>query len=239
MGHLGLAFWLFASTSLSTKLIHKIMVHVGILFLVAGLLVGGKWSGTILESNNYAIIAVAVFILSLDSRTLVPMVLAPIAIVFAESRSALLSMVVLVKYLPKKILFLILVVTLGFLIWFSWLRGSGGRGELWGQSLVLWKQHPWLGIGFDNFQTAFSALMQGKGLQWVNYDQPHNLILWLLVSTGSLGLASFIGWITTIFLSAKRTIWLKIALAILIFGQFQPFSVSTWVYLFIVLACSL
>jgi O-antigen ligase len=96
-----------------------------------------------------------------------------------------------------------------------------------------------LGIGLDNFQTAFSVLMQGKGLQWANYDQPHNLILWLLVSTGSLGLASFIGWITTIFLSAKRTVWLKIALAMLIFGQFQPFSVSTWVYLFIVLACSL
>ncbi len=239
MGHLGLAFWLFASTSLSAKLIHKIMVHVGILFLVAGLLVGGKWSGTILESNNYAIIAVVVFILSLDSRTLVPMVLAPIAIIFAESRSALLSMVVLAKYVPKKIFFLILVATLGFLIWFSWLRGSGGRWELWGQSLVLWKQYPWLGIGLDNFQTAFSVLMQGKGLQWANYDQPHNLILWLLVSTGSLGLASFIGWITTIFLSAKRTVWLKIALAMLIFGQFQPFSVSTWVYLFIVLACSL
>lgn len=239
MAHLGILFWLTTTTVVNSKYIQKAIIYIGTALLVVGTLAGGRWSGSILEPNNYAILAVSVFILSLDSKSLIPMLLSPVAIVLAGSRSPLLSGIVLVNYLPKKLLLAVSVFAFLFMIWFTWLRGGGGRWELWVQSLVLWAKHPWLGVGLDNFQSAFSILMQGKGLQWSSYDQPHNLILWLLVSTGSLGLATWVGWITTVLLATRNKLWIKIALAIIIFGLFQPLSISVWVYLFIALAISL
>lgn len=110
---------------------------------------------------------------------------------------------------------IILVILILMAIYTSWTflkpdftvsQESGGRvatsnnlrWQIWQTSLELGGKHPILGVGLGNFQDSFDELTRDRG----NFPEyitpmaltPHNIFLMFWLSTGLLGLASFI-WI--------------------------------------------
>lgn len=77
-------------------------------------------------------------------------------------------------------------------------RSSGHvRLEIWKTSWLIFKEHPILGVGINNFETAYRQTVPRVAfppLEWL-VAQPHSLYLALLTQTGLLGFAIFI-WLT-------------------------------------------
>ncbi len=75
-------------------------------------------------------------------------------------------------------------------------RSSGSaRQQIWVTSWALIKQHPWFGVGPNNFETAYRAELPKHyfpPLEWL-VAQPHNLSLAVWLETGLLGLV-VAGW---------------------------------------------
>jgi O-antigen ligase len=70
-------------------------------------------------------------------------------------------------------------VSLNFLANPTLRGGSSGRYELWVKCLTLWRQHPLLGVGGDNFVTSNPWLLNGH---------PHNIPLQFVSEYGFAGL---------------------------------------------------
>ncbi len=85
-------------------------------------------------------------------------------------------------------------------------RSSGSvRQQIWVTSWALVRQHPWFGVGPNNFETAYRTELPKHyfpPLEWL-VAQPHNLYLTLWLETGLLGLLSFLG----LFLYRFRLAW--------------------------------
>jgi O-antigen ligase len=67
----------------------------------------------------------------------------------------------------------------------------GIRMQLWEASLHLFRQHPWVGIGFSNFHQALHNLVdQGLITDYVeaHFGEPHNDLVAAMVGYGTLGL---------------------------------------------------
>lgn len=73
-------------------------------------------------------------------------------------------------------------------------RSSGhARLEIWQTSLLIFKEHPIMGVGINNFETAYRETIPRVAfppLEWL-VAQPHNLYLALLTQVGLLGFISF------------------------------------------------
>jgi O-antigen ligase len=88
--------------------------------------------------------------------------------------------------------------------------GTSGRHDIWNVATAIFKQHPIVGIGVNNFQIAepHFALRPGNVTR-VTYlvDTPapvHNTYLQLLVETGVIGLIAFLAVVT----ASLRSAWL-------------------------------
>lgn len=82
------------------------------------------------------------------------------------------------------------------------------RFEFWGVALRMVTDHPLLGVGLGNFQTAYEDLMF-SGLPLLPYtlevpNQAHNLFLHLAVEVGLVGLAAFTWILAVAFVQARR-----------------------------------
>lgn len=197
-----------------------------------------RLGGTLGEANSWGIFAVLATLVVFEFpkfRWLLLLFLP--AAVLSQSRSAMLAFLVVgLKKFGWGLRLILIISFIALAAWFNLERGLGQRQVVWSETLALWRQGgSFFGLGLDNFQEAFSKHMAGRGLEWPYYDQPHNLILWLLVSTGSIGLGLFLGWLYLVFSAAKSGIWKSLALALLVFGLFQPWSTAVWVYFFIVM----
>jgi O-antigen ligase len=71
----------------------------------------------------------------------------------------------------------------------------GNRLQLWQASLMMFQEHPWLGIGARNFRDALHALME-RGvvtpLLVQEYGEPHNDFVAALADYGLLGFAGIL-----------------------------------------------
>ena len=67
------------------------------------------------------------------------------------------------------------------------------RIMIWNASFLMIKQHPLLGVGPGNFQTAYLSLQKyfPPYLEWA-VPQPHNLLLAFWIQAGILGLIGFV-----------------------------------------------
>jgi len=76
-------------------------------------------------------------------------------------------------------------------------RSSGhARLEIWQTSLLIFKEHPILGVGLNNFENVYRETIPRVAfppLEWL-VAQPHNLYLALLTQIGLLGFLAFL-WI--------------------------------------------
>ncbi len=78
------------------------------------------------------------------------------------------------------------------------------RFYIWKISLMMWRDHPWIGVGVSAFQDVFTAIStsgsiaylspHGKliNLSWASHS--HNTVLMLMSTTGILGVTTF-GWL--------------------------------------------
>lgn len=202
-----------------------------ILAVATGFILGGeiRWAGTLGEANAWGMVAMVLGIVG--GRWVI---LGLPAIVLTQSRAALLALTAGLGWgklkMGRKAAAILAVVILMGVGWASWWRGGGGRITLWAESYKLWEVRPWFGWGMDNFGRVFTQAMQGKGLEWQRYDQPHNLALWLLVSTGSVGAACFTAMTDTVVRGAWRGVWGRMIVGLLVYGLFQPWSIMAWVY---------
>ena len=68
------------------------------------------------------------------------------------------------------------------------------REIIWNMSFDMWKEKPWLGWGDDNFNIAFTKYYD-PSLPLTNdlwYDRAHNVFLDVMVSSGIIGLLSYL-----------------------------------------------
>jgi O-antigen ligase len=86
------------------------------------------------------------------------------------------------------------------------LRQTGGfRLDLWQSSLQMVRDHPWLGIGLDNFVYFYQQVYLREGAAAEpNLSHPHNWLLHFWLELGVLGLIAF-GWLLVRFWRHART----------------------------------
>ncbi len=88
--------------------------------------------------------------------------------------------------------------------------GTSGRSDIWRVAIKLWEEHPFVGIGTNNFEIAEPQLARRiPNVSRVTYiaekpDPAHNSYLQVLVENGIIGL---IGWLAIIF-ACLRSGWL-------------------------------
>lgn len=69
------------------------------------------------------------------------------------------------------------------------------RGQIWRTSVLIIREHPWIGVGPNNFEAAYRAAVPRlffPPLEWL-VAKAHNLYLNLWAETGLLGLLGFLG----------------------------------------------
>ena len=78
-----------------------------------------------------------------------------------------------------------------------------GRRTLWAAALALWREHPWMGVGLDNFR-----LMYGRPLAypaWNTTVHTNNWYLEMVVSLGLLGSLPFLLWLALLAVDMAQT----------------------------------
>ena len=115
--------------------------------------------------------------------------------------------------------------------------GGNGRITIWKNSLGIFKEHPIIGVGYDNFYLAYpnekveediDLIVTNSTLKRVNrgyllYDNEHNIYLHTLVSTGILGL---IPYLLICLLTFIKGLKLKDKTGILLLSGFVAYSVQ-------------
>src|SRR5262249_40990147 len=81
------------------------------------------------------------------------------------------------------------------------------RAELWGLAAGMWREHPWLGVGSDNYRRLY-GLRSGHTL-WDDRVFANNTLLEAAATTGSLGVLALAG----TFLAALLGAWRGLAVA--------------------------
>lgn len=106
---------------------------------------------------------------------------------------------------------------------FSERSSFASRTMIWDASLLMIKQHPFLGIGPGNFQAVYLSLQKffPPYIEWA-VPEPHNLFLAFWIQTGLLGLLGFLFLLFFIFRSLLAILKNKkgAALAVPILGFF-------------------
>jgi O-antigen ligase len=88
------------------------------------------------------------------------------------------------------------------------LRQTGGfRLDLWLSSLEMVRDHPWLGVGVDNFVYLYQQfyLREGAAAE-PSLSHPHNWIFNFWLSLGLLGLIAFVWLLVSFWQSARRAV---------------------------------
>ena len=95
-------------------------------------------------------------------------------------------------------------------------RGTGFfRLNLWQSALTMWRDHPWLGVGPDNFLYAYrSFYILPAAWQEPNLSHPHNIALDFATRLGTLGLLIGGGMIVGYIVQIRRTLRRDRALAV-------------------------
>jgi putative inorganic carbon (hco3(-)) transporter len=107
---------------------------------------------------------------------------------------------------------------------FSERSSLSSRIMIWDASMLMIKQHPFVGIGPGNFQVSYLSLQKyfSPYLQWA-VPEPHNILLAFWTQAGLLGLVGFLFllcYILKILLGVLRNYKKNAALAASIFGFF-------------------
>lgn len=114
--------------------------------------------------------------------------------------------------------------------------GGNGRITIWKNSLNIFKKHPWLGVGYDNFYLAYpNEEFNGMTLSIVSgevkiindsvliFDNAHNVYLHQLISCGIFGSILFLILYVLVFISALKS---KNVINFILLGGFIAYSIQ-------------
>jgi hypothetical protein len=107
-----------------------------------------------------------------------------------------------------------------------------GRIEIWKVAFKLFKEHPILGIGSEQFFIRFTELRSqifiDHFIQWVIQDYAHNDFLHVLSSWGIIGLCLYILiWLQLVSAAKKNTYLIPPLIAIFICSKFNAITAAT------------
>jgi len=134
-------------------------------------------------------------------------------LLFISIPVGLLILFIFQKNLRKPILVLVVLGGLALIPFLNTPRlaqitsGTGRfRLYLWQSAWRMWRDHPWLGVGPDNFLYAYrSTYVLPAAWEELNLSHPHNLIFDLLTRVGLLGFLAGMGLVLgTIWMGFKR-----------------------------------
>lgn len=106
-------------------------------------------------------------------------------------------------------------------------------GELMMAGLRLWREHPLVGVGMNNFRIACEEIL-GRGLISGCHPHPHNMYIEWLAETGVIGFVGFAAFVVILMRQVLKPLWVDDA-RIRLVGTFLagsllvvllPFSVS-------------
>lgn len=82
------------------------------------------------------------------------------------------------------------------------------RVNMWGSTVRMIKDNPWLGVGSGNWRISYYPYIEGvfDNENQVNWARPHNDFLWMLAEKGIGGAIFYIAFFLTIFFLAWRVI---------------------------------
>lgn len=229
--HFGLAWYLVATAQIRWREVEKIMAGVAAVAVAIGVtqVNGQRAVGTLGEANNLGLMAAVLAATWKGRGKWLMRTLGGVGMVISQSRAVIVALLGAIFYdrsgLGKK-WFLIGLIVLG---WWTFVRSDGGRLLVWGETMEVWRSSPWIGIGWDNLQSRFAG---DKRL--IRYDNPHNVVLWSLVSQGAIGTALMVGWGYVVWVGANKEAK-KIAVLVLVFTLFQPVSSTVFGYLAVIL----
>lgn len=83
---------------------------------------------------------------------------------------------------------------------------SSQRLYLWGAAWAMVRDHPWQGIGLDNFRYLYPRYMHPDAWQEPDISHPHNLVFDFWLRLGLAGLVAF-AWVQASFWRAGRQVW--------------------------------
>lgn len=118
---------------------------------------------------------------------------------------------------------------------------ADNRLYAWQAGLKSFVENPILGVGWNNFYSAFGAHYDPRllrsGFTETFFDRPHNVFVQFLSETGAVGFAAYAFLLGYAFFRARRNKWAVALLAAYVAQNFFSFdSVSSYVIFFMVLA---
>jgi O-antigen ligase len=87
------------------------------------------------------------------------------------------------------------------------------RFIVWGTAFEIWKKHPWLGVGPENFGEEFNHVQtveQNYGESWnLIWHKAHNEFIHYLTTTGAIGFSAYLMLIVLMFIPAFKILFRK------------------------------
>lgn len=91
--------------------------------------------------------------------------------------------------------------------------GYGTRFIVWGTAFEMWKKHPWLGVGPENFGEEFNHVQtveQNYGESWnLIWHKAHNEFVHYLTTTGVIGFGAYLWLIVLMFIPVFKILYRK------------------------------
>ncbi len=92
-------------------------------------------------------------------------------------------------------------------------EGYGTRFIVWGTAFEMWKKHPWLGVGPENFGEEFNHVQtveQNYGESWnLIWHKAHNEFVHYLTTTGIIGFTAYLWLIVLMFIPVFKILYRK------------------------------
>lgn len=92
-------------------------------------------------------------------------------------------------------------------------NGYGTRFIVWGTAFEMWKKHPWLGVGPENFGEEFNHVQtveQNYGESWnLIWHKAHNEFIHYLTTTGVIGFGAYFWLIILMFVPVFKILFRK------------------------------
>jgi glycosyltransferase involved in cell wall biosynthesis len=94
----------------------------------------------------------------------------------------------------------------------------------------IYQQHPVWGIGFNAYPLWFSVKNDQQGVKPNHASAPSNSFMFILVTTGIIGLVAFVAWLSTLHLTGSRDfVWVLSIVAV----SLHALTNNSWFYPFV------
>ena len=178
--------------------------------------------------------------------SLIGLVICLMALVATSTRSSwlgfILGAIIIALFKKKELIYILIIGIIGFFflapasvqdriesIWNPKHPNNVGRLNMWETGIEIWKDNKWFGVGDHDLKEIYAAYKKADDNETGGHL--HNTIVMWLVTTGVLGFATVIIFISTIILTLIRTIkkseeWFSKSLTVSVLACFSGFLLN-------------